>query len=74
MLFVYDFRFSGIPKYNSASQMFANHKIPYFGELNRKYTFSFIKIESLALIICIIFICVTQLCKFILRYGSGGMY
>jgi len=34
-------RLLGIPKYNSASQMFVNHNVPSFGELLRKYVFSF---------------------------------
>ena len=32
----------GIPKYNSASEMFVQHNIKSFGELLRKYVFCFI--------------------------------
>ena len=41
-------RLLGIPKYNSASQMFVNLNIASFYELIRKYNFSFMSHVSLS--------------------------
>ena len=62
----------GIPKYSSASQMFANHNIRSFGERIRKYTVGFINIVISSYNVFLL-ICVTLLCKFIQRYVLGGM-
>ena len=61
----------GIPKYNSASEMFVCLNIPSFDEILRKYEYSF---RNRLVVDKIVFLLasVAQLCRYILLYGLGG--
>ena len=71
-------RLLGIPKYNSASEMFVQLNIKSFGELLRKYVFCFININKymnkylLFLIILYWFLFVTPRFQSSQTFGIGG--
>ena len=62
----------GIPKYNSASEMFVCLNIPSFDELLRKYVYSFRNRLVCSQNCIFLLVSVAQLCRYILLYGFGG--